>query len=1255
MRRLAWVLIVLMGLGWAAWSQESSGAGEAQSAPSPAASEGSAQAEAATQLQPIFPPENANIVFVEGEDAVSTNFNKEPILNYGASGSRTLQLNRGSGLQDGMAFYSTYVFYLEQPGTYELWYGGTPAGPGDDLLPSYASPFRYRLDESEPVEATAENITVLQEYTPSYYWCRVGKAELAAGAHTLDFRVTQKRGYDGRFLFYLDAFFLVRLQDGRRVTGSPLPAVFPQSLDTPQVEFPFKAIEDYQIRIREQPERLDHYLELARIYTLASDYLGALKYLRRAELLDPQNVQVKLLIAKNRIWKGDVAEGLKKYRELLLLDPERMDLWLEAGKVAAWTGRYEESIAFYRSGLEHFPDQLDLTVNLALAYLWAGQAAQAEQLFQKAAAEAAGSAESVAALARVYQVNGYSDRAAQLLESNLGRYPDRLELYLMLESIRVARGEAARAQEVRERIQRTFAPSPKLARYLDTFRRKQTLKEQVIAGYLEQLKRQPDDLRLRATLAQTYFWNGERQKAIEEYHRILANHAFRSLNEMDQKWQEALELLDVGYLRATILEAAPAESRRLAKELADLQGRYGQARQELERYEQQVQKAREKGQQLPEASGRDDLQRSVDGAAEELALAAGRARDYLATVTDTADSAGADRPRVQELQAADREAQEVFEKVTSPVGWQWDRGGMIQELESHGGVLARYVLGRVALIERRASTAERLFEAPPAGETAPPRYDYGLLESLLWQGKAERVAAMLEEERERLGTVVPYLDALESARADAASEGQAFADMSVLEPGGLDDLQAQLSSLAGQAREALTASSSDRLALHRIVQRAMVRAFFHLEEGTYLLRNELGDYYLSQGDLSAAIRQYRQVLAIDPWDIDAVYRLGKVYERSGDWAQAMKNYKKVFWNDPLYENITGQYNRLAREHADSLSFAANTVADTQRIMVHGETSYKVLLSSLLGLRLRYALDGSRLFAPPAGENPSAHLVHDLSFSAPLELGVLGARLEPTAGLYLVNRLYGEAALAGLTDTIGAAQFLGFGGLEVHAALGLEASLGRYLSLSGQYAWGRKTETFTPGRTPVFAHSGELALNTSLSFIQAWPLRDSASRTYGQVEFLSDGNFLFTAAEELTLRLLTVQEPSVTVHLLGNFLFQDSRREETVLYYTPIGVLVATGGLMADAWLGVGEDSSLNLHLRGVAGAYEERIVTPGQISRLQVEGEASVGLARGQAFTALKGSFSATYAYAGKAPGWDYWSLYVGLEMSADLPRLIAP
>ena len=72
-------IFTLVVCGFAASQEESEESEETSAAP------------VAEQLQQaVFPAENPDLVFIEGEDAVTTNFANEAILNYSCSSSRAL-------------------------------------------------------------------------------------------------------------------------------------------------------------------------------------------------------------------------------------------------------------------------------------------------------------------------------------------------------------------------------------------------------------------------------------------------------------------------------------------------------------------------------------------------------------------------------------------------------------------------------------------------------------------------------------------------------------------------------------------------------------------------------------------------------------------------------------------------------------------------------------------------------------------------------------------------------------------------------------------------------------------------------------------------------------------------------------------------------------------------------------------------------------------------------------------------------------
>ena len=529
------------------------------------------KAASGSALEPIFPSVNSNIVFVEAEDAVSTNFAREPVLNFGASGFRALQLNRSTGLEGVGSFYADYVFTLPSSGTWELWYGGTPPGPKDELYPSYASPFSIITDSGDRQPVVRESVWVVENYTPGFYWNRVGDLSLESGRHKIRFEVTEKRRADGRYLFYLDCFFLVKKEGSKRILAEPLPAVFPKNLDDKSIDTPFPSLDDMLIRIRDNPGDPAPLVQISRLYSMIGDYLSALKYLNRAAIQKPHDVEIGLLLAKNRIWKGDLAEGLKAYRDVLALDPKQRGLWLEAGKVAAWNGSYADSIAFFQGALAAFPGDLDVTVNLGLTYLWAGRGQDSEAMFRAAQGLAGKDAARLKDLARVYQVNGYPDQAVQALTAAVAAAPRDLEARLLLVQELLAIGKKAEAESVRKAIVEAYVPSAELTAALQSFQEKEGLKEQALADDEAKLAQNPDNLVLRQTLAQSYFWNGLKDKAVNEYRHIIANYAYAATSDMETKQASLLRLLDQGFAIDDYLSRIPTLVRQ-ARDAASVVG-----------------------------------------------------------------------------------------------------------------------------------------------------------------------------------------------------------------------------------------------------------------------------------------------------------------------------------------------------------------------------------------------------------------------------------------------------------------------------------------------------------------------------------------------------------------------------------------------------------------------------------------------------------------------------------------------------------
>jgi tetratricopeptide (TPR) repeat protein len=273
-----------------------------------------------TGLVPVFPETTPGLIWVEGEQAVITNFANEAVLDYSSSGQRTLQLNRFTELPGNASFFAEYGVYVPEDGIYELWYGGTPAGPDDILLPSYASPFDLYVNGKLVKRVNRESINVVQGYTPNNYWNRVLPIRFNAGSHRIRFEIRDKRRFDGKFLFFLDAFFLIN-QERFDPSQGYVPPVFPETRSSRDIDNPFQSLAEYELQLKNAPSDIPLHIRVANVYSMVGDYANAIKTLTKAQLLDPESKDVLLLLSKNYIWRGEVERGLNTYLEYLKINP----------------------------------------------------------------------------------------------------------------------------------------------------------------------------------------------------------------------------------------------------------------------------------------------------------------------------------------------------------------------------------------------------------------------------------------------------------------------------------------------------------------------------------------------------------------------------------------------------------------------------------------------------------------------------------------------------------------------------------------------------------------------------------------------------------------------------------------------------------------------------------------------------------------------------------------------------------------------
>ncbi|MBN2659448.1 MAG: tetratricopeptide repeat protein [Spirochaetales bacterium] len=1208
------------------------------------------------KLVPVLPGRDSKLIFVEGEDAVSTNFNREPILNYSCSGFRTLQLNQSIDLHGEASYNSDYVFYIEEDGIYELWYGGTPPGNRDETRTSYASPFRFVIDSLYMEDIYREDVNVAGEYAPSYYWNYVSDLSLAAGEHRIKFEVLLKRSLDGKYYFYLDNFFLVRKINGQRVVVDNRPDVFPSDMDNRSVDFPFRSFEDYEVLIRDNPEMVEYYVELAKTYSLAGDYINALKYLRRAALLSPEEPQIMLLIAKNLIWRGAVVDGLKMYGDLLEIVPERIDLSTEAGKIAAWTGLYDDSIGFFEEGLKNSPGNLNLMTNLGITNLWLGEVNTAEKIFGQVEKTAGDDLDRNRALAEIFRVNGYADRAVPIYRKLINLYPEQLELYFDLEETYIENDQRDKVQEIRDLTANTFIPDQEYVKVTETFYESQSMREKVISDYENQLKGDPENLNLRRMLAEIYFWNGYKKKAIDEYRNILTSYTYDNVLETEKKMMPFLEILDRSYAFSRFLKRVPAVMSESRKILSELLKQYEKADSDLVALKAKNDASVAKGNAV-DRSTEDVLQERKSDLEEKLAVQIYLGDIFTGKFASLKELFDEERQSLEVLLEDEKVSAQAYERLMEGIHWQWNREEMVGELSAakkDGVVLANMTLGKILMFEGKPDEAEANFRPLVESENILGAAPFALYEAQIWLGHDEERKSLYDRFPDKILETADYVYYLNDYMDVLYLEEEDIFSYLTGEPAqSIDAIFSAYGEIATGLNELNRYLKENIAVIHKVLQDNMKRGFYNLASQTYLLRNELGDLYSSEKMFGEGIAQYVQVLSIDPGNLSAMFKLAQVYHSNGNWAEALKIYSQIYEEDPQFNNVASFYNALTKQFADSFHFSVTSFSDTTRVKSDIHADYNLSITPRFAATLAYDASLERIYrfygAEGSGiDDPTSSTLfyNRITLGLPFKLGSL--KLTPIGGIYLKSGLFEDDNLNSADMEFGLLDYTDlffYGGGDIVLSL-------PFMSFNGGYRFDWKTESFHSSEDISFhLLKGNLGINfakTRIPFI-----KDLTLSFGGEGKFLSDENILWNASASANEKIQLFREPAMYFHGGIDFTLESSR-DRSLIYWTPDMSLMTGLNLQYEAKFKLSENRSLEESFR---------------INSDYTSSGRGTDIVRGLAFeignkiSYSKSDFTLFFNATGTIwmqldppqSGLGYWSLIFELGVNALLPELLMP
>jgi hypothetical protein len=1198
-------------------------------------------------LKPVFPASAPGLAAYEGERAVSTNMASQPTLNYGCSGTRALQLSRTGRLPGGSPYYAEYCVYADAPGDYELWYGGTPPGPKDELSASFSSPIAVSVDGGPARALWREDVNVVEAYAPAYYWVRTPPIRLEAGAHVIRFEVSERRRLDDRFFFYLDAFFLATPEALARADRAGYPAFFPKKPSDRSIDNPYRSFEEYQALIQANPSAIGPYVELADAYSLAGDYLNALRVLARAALIAPKDERVRLLSAKNRIWRGDVKEGLDAYGIYLSLRPDDLSAYEEAGKVAAWAGRYPDSEYFYNLGLAAFPDELSLLVNLGLTYLWAGRAADADRAFAKAlksASEDPGRAERLAA---IYRDNGVPDRAAAAYEKGIELFPDRLGLYLDLSSVLAEEGKDAEARAVEGRITSSFEPSAELDAALADARARRELKADRIAQLEERIAASPDDLGLREELIRVYSWNGRKAEAAAQLESILAARFSRSLQASDEK----ASALSAARLSAAALRA-DAEDRTVALESA--RAKAAAARGSAEKAAAAL-AAREAAEAAAEAAGKaspggiDEARAASESALRNLEEAAAALGAETARLALLAERAAAVKEAFDRANQADQSEDAAFKSLSEGQGWTFDPAEAASELAlpaARGDALASIARARVLISTSKDKDARAAAAALAAvsSEALSDRVEEAALRLEARRGYRSIYAAARSTGPDEAGA--------RPALAAAARELALVAAADAAPGAGVEEALAAADAAKNAAAEARGLLAGVERDAARADDRRIERAWFAFETEAAELRAELGSDYDAMGKPAQATRQYRRVLAVDRSNLRAMYSLALAEDKEGAWAEAASLLRAVNGTDPYYFNAAALYNGIARRHA--AAFTAETIFMVDKNLFDYRAAARAAFPA-----------GSALSVEPRAEVRS---IRDRNFGYPafisalvgldLPISIVGAgiTLRPSGSLIATSSDFssfgiGTSSPSEFADTI---SLYSAGGASIDWESGQwKAGLSySYAPLPDSLNPAIQIDPAFSAMAGLYAHRVELSGSAYLPL--GGPFRYLAPRIYASGGYVpKDGRNLYgTGLLEIIPALRLSDSPWANLGFPLVAVLEQSKESRIFPYYAAEDSLTAKGGLLWQSSFAMKSGDSLSISLQGMGGLSQSGTFSSKPSNYLYLYALARADWTHHDSTLYLSIEGSATDPFAVEPL---YWSFSLLGGMTARMPDLIAP
>jgi tetratricopeptide (TPR) repeat protein len=281
------------------------------------------------------------------------------------------------------------------------------------------------------------------------------------------------------------------------------------------------AIERYAEALTYDPDDVNLYYNLASLHDQAGNPQKADEYLKKAVSMEAGDTDARLRLAQNAIERGEPQEAERYLKEVLDREPDSLEAMLMLADVLDRLGKRKELKALYRKILPHTPDNETLVYNLAVLEYETAEYAAAARHLEKYLRSKPGDVTARELLLDAYVKLEQWEKAYQTALALLDRAPKNMGYYRFIFDVLSRQERWDELVPLLKKGLRANPGNPTLTDYLILVYLETDRQAPAMDLMEEALEQRPRDVELMLRLAELADRQGETDRALRTYRRVL--------------------------------------------------------------------------------------------------------------------------------------------------------------------------------------------------------------------------------------------------------------------------------------------------------------------------------------------------------------------------------------------------------------------------------------------------------------------------------------------------------------------------------------------------------------------------------------------------------------------------------------------------------------------------------------------------------------------------------------------------------------